>query len=84
MKGTIDANQPNAKANLLNDEKEQREHYTIVDLMRNDLSMVAKTSEYLVFATSIVFTQNEAKYCKPVQKFVVNWEIIGKIQLAQY
>lgn len=42
MKGTIDANQPNAKANLLNDEKEQREHYTIVDLMRNDLSMVAK------------------------------------------
>lgn len=42
MKGTIDASQPNAKANLLNDEKEQREHYTIVDLMRNDLSMVAK------------------------------------------
>ena len=42
MKGTIDARQPNAKATLLNDEKEQREHYTIVDLMRNDLAMVAK------------------------------------------
>ena len=42
MKGTIDASQPNAKANLLKDEKEQREHYTIVDLMRNDLAMVAK------------------------------------------
>ena len=42
MKGTIDASQPNAKANLLKDEKEQREHYTIVDLMRNDLAMVAQ------------------------------------------
>ena len=41
MKGTIDASLPDAEASLLNDEKEQAEHYTIVDLIRNDLSQVA-------------------------------------------
>lgn len=42
MKGTIDASIPDAEASLLNDEKEQAEHYTIVDLIRNDLSRVAQ------------------------------------------
>jgi para-aminobenzoate synthetase component 1 len=42
MKGTIDASLPNAEQILLNDPKEIAEHYTIVDLIRNDLSMVAK------------------------------------------
>ncbi|HAQ19436.1 MAG TPA: aminodeoxychorismate synthase component I [Prolixibacteraceae bacterium] len=41
MKGTIDANLENARELLLNDEKEIAEHHTIVDLIRNDLSMVA-------------------------------------------
>ncbi|OIP84448.1 MAG: aminodeoxychorismate synthase component I [Porphyromonadaceae bacterium CG2_30_38_12] len=41
MKGTIDANMPDAKTQILNDEKEKAEHATIVDLIRNDLSMVA-------------------------------------------
>ncbi len=41
MKGTIDASLPNAEYELLNNEKEIREHNTIVDLIRNDLSMVA-------------------------------------------
>lgn len=41
MKGTADADQPGAKETLLADEKESREHATIVDLMRNDLSMVS-------------------------------------------
>ena len=41
MKGTIDANLDNAEQVLLNDEKEVAEHHTIVDLIRNDLSMVA-------------------------------------------
>ncbi len=42
MKGTIDCNIPNAESILLNDPKEISEHNTIVDLMRNDLSKVAK------------------------------------------
>lgn len=42
MKGTISANAPNAERCLLADEKEIREHATIVDLMRNDLSRVAR------------------------------------------
>jgi len=41
MKGTIDASIPNARNLILNDLKETAEHYTIVDLMRNDLSGVA-------------------------------------------
>jgi para-aminobenzoate synthetase component I len=41
MKGTIDASIENAEQQLLNDEKEVAEHHTIVDLIRNDLSMVA-------------------------------------------
>ncbi len=42
MKGTIDADIPNAEQIILSDEKETAEHYTIVDLIRNDLSSVAK------------------------------------------
>jgi len=42
MKGTIDADLPNAKSLLINDKKESAEHNTIVDLIRNDLSINAK------------------------------------------
>lgn len=45
MKGTIDANIENAEELLLNDEKEVAEHHTIVDLIRNDLSIVATDVE---------------------------------------
>ncbi len=42
MKGTIDAGLTEARMRLLNDPKEKAEHNTIVDLIRNDLSMVSK------------------------------------------
>lgn len=42
MKGTADASLENAKELLLTDRKELWEHTTIVDLIRNDLSSVAK------------------------------------------
>lgn len=41
MKGTIDASLPDAQQRILDDFKETAEHNTIVDLLRNDLSMVA-------------------------------------------
>lgn len=41
MKGTIKADIPHASEVLMNDVKEAAEHATIVDLIRNDLSMVA-------------------------------------------
>jgi para-aminobenzoate synthetase component I len=42
MKGTIDAGIENAEQLILNDSKEIAEHNTIVDLIRNDLSLVAE------------------------------------------
>ena len=41
MKGTIDASVQDAETMILSDTKETAEHHTIVDLIRNDLSMVA-------------------------------------------
>jgi para-aminobenzoate synthetase component 1 len=40
MKGTIDANIPNAQARILGDTKEMAEHTMVVDLLRNDLGIV--------------------------------------------
>jgi para-aminobenzoate synthetase component 1 len=42
MKGTIDASIPNAKEIILNNKKEMAEHVMVVDLLRNDLSIVSK------------------------------------------
>lgn len=42
MKGTIDADIANAKNIILEDEKELAEHTMIVDLLRNDLSIISK------------------------------------------
>ena len=42
MKGTINANIQDAEKTVMNDKKEEAEHNTIVDLLRNDLSLVAQ------------------------------------------
>lgn len=47
MKGTRDGSLPDARAGLLNDEKEAAEHATITDLIRNDLSRVAREVKVL-------------------------------------
>ena len=44
MKGTIDATRPNAEKELMENKKEAAEHATIVDLIRNDLSIIAEQS----------------------------------------
>ncbi|WP_345985164.1 aminodeoxychorismate synthase component I [Sulfurimonas sp. HSL-1656] len=41
MKGTIDASLRDAEATILGDEKEMAEHLMVVDLLRNDLGIVA-------------------------------------------
>lgn len=45
MKGTIDASLPDAAQQLLRNQKEICEHNTIVDLIRNDLSTIARKVE---------------------------------------
>lgn len=42
MKGTISADIPEAETVILNDKKEVAEHTTIVDLIRNDISMISE------------------------------------------
>lgn len=42
MKGTIDASIVDAKQKILDNKKEMAEHIMVVDLLRNDLSIVAK------------------------------------------
>jgi para-aminobenzoate synthetase component 1 len=45
MKGTIDADIENAEQVILSDSKEIAEHNTIVDLIRNDMSLIAENVE---------------------------------------
>ena len=42
MKGTISADIPESESIILNDKKEFAEHTTIVDLIRNDISMISE------------------------------------------
>jgi para-aminobenzoate synthetase component 1 len=51
MKGTIDAQIPDAVHTLLNDPKELAEHTMIVDLLRNDLGIVATDVRVQEFRT---------------------------------
>jgi para-aminobenzoate synthetase component 1 len=44
MKGTIDAQIPKAEESLLQNKKEMAEHNTIVDLLRNDISIVGQNT----------------------------------------
>ncbi|MGD9969188.1 MAG: aminodeoxychorismate synthase component I [Sulfuricurvum sp.] len=55
MKGTIDASIPNAVEKILNDPKETAEHTMIVDLLRNDIGMIAQnvTVDRFRYITSI-------------------------------
>ncbi len=61
MKGTIDAGIENAQEIILNDSKERAEHTMIVDLLRNDLGMVARNIkvEQFRYVTSIKTGEKE-------------------------
>jgi len=73
MKGTIDAAIPNAAEIILNDPKEQAEHATIVDLIRNDLSLVADHVEVKRYRYIEKLTTNRHNLLQ------VSSEICGKL-----
>ncbi|WP_345993542.1 aminodeoxychorismate synthase component I [Sulfurimonas sp. HSL-1716] len=61
MKGTIDASVENAKEKILSNEKEMAEHVMIVDLLRNDLGIVAKDIKVEKFRYTEVINAGEKK-----------------------
>lgn len=71
MKGTIDARIKNAPKLLKNNPKEKAEHYTVVDLLRNDLSMVADEVYVKAF--------QRIEFIKTLQKdlYAMSSEIVG-------
>lgn len=74
MKGTIDANIDNAKEKILNDKKELAEHTMVVDLLRNDLSIVSSNVNVDKF-----------RYCETIdagnkQLIQVSSQISGNLQ----
>jgi len=74
MKGTIDANISNAKQKILEDSKELAEHTMVVDLLRNDLSIVASSVKVDNF-----------RYCETIkagdkQLIQVSSQISGKLE----
>lgn len=69
MKGTIDANIENARQILLTDSKEIAEHNTIVDLIRNDMSLVSDN-----------VTVEEFRYLSHIQTNNKNlWQVSSRI-----
>jgi len=74
MKGTIDAEIPNAENILRESKKEKAEHYTVVDLLRNDLSMVADNVQVAQF--------QKIDYLKTKQKnlLAMSSEITGEVK----
>jgi para-aminobenzoate synthetase component 1 len=74
MKGTIDATIPDAEKVILNDRKETAEHYTIVDLIRNDLNMVSKRVRVEKFRYIDTIQTNEKKLIQ------VSSEVCGDLE----
>ncbi|NAW51541.1 aminodeoxychorismate synthase component I [Elizabethkingia argentiflava] len=75
MKGTIDAAIPDAEKVLKKSTKEKAEHYTVVDLLRNDLSMVADNVRLVDF--------QKISYIKTHKKnlYAMSSEIEGIVKL---
>jgi para-aminobenzoate synthetase component 1 len=74
MKGTIDASITDAIEVIINDMKETAEHYTIVDLIRNDLNMVSKRVRVEKFRYIDTILTNEKKLLQ------VSSEVCGDLE----
>lgn len=94
MKGTIHADIPDAAQVLMADEKELAEHYTITDLIRNDLSMVAKNVRVEAFryletlqtnfgpllqASSVISGELQANYAEHIGNIVFKMLPAGSV-----
>jgi len=86
MKGTIDSNIENAKEILKKDTKELAEHTMIVDLMRNDLSIIADRVRVKKFRYTQEIDsgkkrllQNSSKICGVIREGFRFGEIIDNI-----
>jgi para-aminobenzoate synthetase component 1 len=73
MKGTADASDPEEAEKILGSIKEQAEHHTIVDLIRNDLSQIADDVSLERFAYREIITTHEK------QLIQVSSEISGRL-----
>lgn len=74
MKGTIDANIPNAEEQILQSGKEQREHQTTVNLVMEELSEVADQVETLRFRYLDRLTTSNKDL------FQVSSEVVGRLK----
>ena len=80
MKGTIDASLPDAEATLLADIKEQEEHATVVDLLRNDLSIVSRkvTVDQYRYITKISTPTKSLLQCSSAISGILEDDFIDK------
>lgn len=74
MKGTIEANDSNSLTELMNNSKEEAEHITVVDLLRNDLSIVSSEVNVLKYRYPQLLHTSKGKIWQ------TSSEIQGKLQ----
>jgi len=80
MKGTIDASGEHAREIILNDQKEIAEHTTIVDLIRNDLSIIASNVGVESFRYIEQISTNEKKLLQVSSKITYKRTTILKLE----
>lgn len=68
MKGTIVMESNDSAKKLLDDEKELAEHITVVDLLRNDLNMIAKNVEVERFRYIVEVERKGVKLLQTISK----------------
>jgi len=80
MKGTIDAALPDAEATLLADIKELEEHATVVDLLRNDLSIVSRqvTVDRYRYISKINTPAKSLLQCSSAISGILDEDFVGK------
>ena len=69
MKGTIDATLPDAEQLLMQDTKEAAEHSHLVDLIRNDLSMVSEHVEVTSYRYIDRLQTNKGPSSRPAPRY---------------